>query len=169
MLDHRLRRWPNIATTLGQCIVFAGWLRPSFYDLSRTRVMWSLTGDVIRDYKWLGIDIDTLRLEGLGQIERHVVADGSLGVDVRGLVNDVSDIAQKISVVRGNHTPWPATDVPVIYDIENILWYYTAVQRPTAVTAYLGSYMYLLLHGSILPCRAKMQYMFTFKVMRIGG
>ena len=24
MLDHRLRRWPNIETILGECVVFAG-------------------------------------------------------------------------------------------------------------------------------------------------
>ena len=29
MLVHRLRRWPNIEPTMGQCIVFAGFNEPS--------------------------------------------------------------------------------------------------------------------------------------------
>ena len=29
MLAHRLRRWPNIEPTMGQCIVFAGLNEPS--------------------------------------------------------------------------------------------------------------------------------------------
>ena len=29
MLVHRLRRWPNIEPTMGQCIVFAGLNEPS--------------------------------------------------------------------------------------------------------------------------------------------
>ena len=40
MLAHRLRRWPNIKQTLGQCLVFAGNYSPSVLMMSE-RINWA--------------------------------------------------------------------------------------------------------------------------------
>ena len=53
MLGHRLRRWPNIKTTLAQRLVFAG-LGPTYIDFTQTyHVMYQNTVDMVIFAKFL--------------------------------------------------------------------------------------------------------------------